>query len=75
MVMFLVKTSKSQVCIPVGCIPPALVAATRCQFWGVCVREGLCPGSVSRGLICQGDLTPWGSLSRGKTPFPCKKND
>ena len=33
--------------IPVEGIPAAPVAATRCQFWGVGVEEGLCPGGVS----------------------------
>ena len=69
MVMFFVKTSKSQVCISVGCIPPALVAATRCQFWGMSVRDCLCPGiSVKEGL------TPGGSMSKGKTLLR-EKND
>ena len=28
-------TRIKQECIPVGCVPPASVAATRCQYWGV----------------------------------------
>ena len=26
-----------QECIPVGCVPTATVATTRCQYWGMCV--------------------------------------
>ena len=44
-----------QAYIPVGCVPPASVVATRCQCWG----------SLSRGL-CRGK----GSLSRRGLPPP-----
>ena len=55
--------TNKQVCIPVGCLPAASVAATRCQSRG----RGLCPcGSLSGGL-CLGGLSPQGSLSRWMT--------
>ena len=29
----------NKVGIPVGCVPTAAVAATRCQYWGVSIRQ------------------------------------
>ena len=31
--LYLQSTEKKQENIPVGCVPPALVATTRCQYW------------------------------------------
>ena len=51
-----------QQCIPVGCVPPTFVAATRYQYWGsLSGWEIYCPrgGSLSRISLClEGDLCP-----------------
>ena len=38
---------KTQECIPVGCVPTAAVAITRCQYWGGGSR------SATRGGVAQ----------------------
>ena len=34
------KKKKKQECIPVGCVPTAAVATTRCHCGGVCLQVG-----------------------------------
>ena len=58
--------------IPVECVPPASVAATRCQYWGgvwnhSLSRGGLCLWGVSRRCVSGG--CP-GGLFRGCTMSP-----
>ena len=57
-----------QECIPVGCVPTAAVAATRCQNWGWV--DGAYYGGVptSRGPLSH---TPWdGAYRPGQTMGP-----
>ena len=37
-----IKRQTKQECIPVGCIPTAAVAATRCQYWRGSASGGFC---------------------------------
>ena len=48
--VYLAETFQSyikQVCIPIGCVSPTSVAATRRQSGGLRPEKGLCPGGVS----------------------------
>ena len=57
------KYNQSQECIPVECVPTAVVAVTTCQYWGgVCLQgEGLSPkgggGSASKRGPCRQPTT------------------
>ena len=57
-----------QECIPLGCVPAAAVATTRCQYKrGFCPEGGLCPQrSLSRGCLYRRSLSP--------TPTPGQNN-
>ena len=44
-------TVEKQECIPVGCVPPASVAATRCQYEGGSVWGGRCRSIRGGALI------------------------
>ena len=58
-----------QECIPVGCVPSASVAITRCQYWGgVPSGGGVCsfPGGVTSGGVPSRDVyLPGGCTFRG----------
>ena len=58
-----------QICIPVGCVPPASVGTTRCQSRGSVQRVSvrLCPGeSLSGESLSGGTLSVWvGGLCPG----------
>ena len=51
-------------CIPVGCLPTAAVAATRCQYQGSLFGGGLCLEGIS---VWRGSPSGEGSLSGGKS--------
>ena len=55
---------KRKECIPVGCVPTAPVAATRCQS-----REGLCLGMGGGGLS-RGGVSVGGVYRQGGSLFP-----
>ena len=64
-----INSKQLQVCIPVGCVRPASVAATRCQYRGSLFRVDLCPGgSLLEVALPKRWLYPEGSLSRGRPP-------
>ena len=64
-----------------GCVPPDLLAATRCQQWGsLCSRESMSRCFYLEDLCPRGSLYRVGSQSRGvfiqrETPSPCGQND
>ena len=88
--VFLSKNLVKQVCISVGCVPPASVVATRCQYWrslsrgisvwafsvwAVSVQRGLYPVGTVWGLSVHGGLCQREASVQRETPSPCEQND
>ena len=63
--------STIQECIPLGCVPAAAVATTRCQY-----KRDFCPEGVSvQGVSVHRDLFPEGVSIGGLCLSPTSRTD